>query len=374
MPWSIAMIAIISIIFGTMMIATIATGFFKLLRSRHQPAQTPESLTTSELHEMIADAVADATEPLVDRIEALEQRAAAGHLPPARTGLLDAADGSGCPENGRLPDASLGADHLREVFGRMGFDDRDIVALSGGHTVGRCHKVRSGYDGAWTSNPLVFDNEYFKNLLNNEWTEKKWDGEFQYTDPTDTLVMLPTDMALITDEKFRPFVETYAADEQAFFDDFSKAYAKTGWRIGYMILPEALKKQVLKVHDVTIICAPRISQLAALTALTEESVDVREFEQILARRRNVICGRLDRVPHVFSYVKPEGAYYVFPRIVAEHEDSFEFCLRLLDAARVTLTPGSAFGPAGAHHVRMAFCVPEETIEQAFDRMERYYGS
>ncbi len=70
---------------------------------------------------------------------------------------------------------------------------------------------------------------------------------------------------------------------------------------------------------------------------------------------------------------PEGAYYVFPRILAKHEDSFEFCMRLLGAARVTLTPGSAFGPTGEHHVRMAYCVSEETIQQAFDRIERYFG-
>ena len=163
------------------------------------------------------------------------------------------------------------------------------------------------------------------------------------------------------------------SDHVVYLFTFSKAYAMTGWRIGYMVLPEALKKEVLKVHDATIICAPRISQLAALAALTEEPVDVREFEQILWRRRTLICERLDRVAHVFQYVKPEGAYYVFPRILAQHEDSFEFCLRVLDAARVTLTPGSAFGPAGAHHVRMAFCVSEATIQQAFDRIEQYFG-
>jgi aminotransferase len=164
------------------------------------------------------------------------------------------------------------------------------------------------------------------------------------------------------------------SDHVVYLFTFSKAYAMTGWRIGYMVLPEALKKEVLKVHDATIICAPRISQLAALAALSEEPADVREFEQILWRRRSLICERLDRVAHVFQYVRPEGAYYVFPRILAQHEDSFEFCLRLLEAAKVTLTPGSAFGPAGAHHVRMAYCVSEETIQQAFDRIEQYFGS
>jgi len=164
------------------------------------------------------------------------------------------------------------------------------------------------------------------------------------------------------------------SDHVAYLFTFSKAHAMTGWRIGYMILPEALKKEALKVHDATIICAPRISQVAALAALTEEPVHVREFEQILARRRSLICARLDRIPHVFQYVKPDGAYYVFPRILAGHDDSFEFCTRLLNAAKVALTPGSAFGPTGEHHVRMAYCVSDEAIEQAFDRMEQYFNS
>ncbi|MGI9457145.1 MAG: peroxidase family protein, partial [Aeoliella sp.] len=149
-----------------------------------------------------------------------------GPMPPFRFGRTDDTDGTNCPPNGRLPDASQGAEHLREVFGRMGFNDQEIVALSGGHTVGRCHAVRSGYDGAWTANPLSFDNEYYRNLLDLKWLPKEWDGKFQYTDPTDTLVMLPTDIALIEDDKFRKHVQRYAADEQVFFDEFAIAYGK----------------------------------------------------------------------------------------------------------------------------------------------------
>ena len=149
-----------------------------------------------------------------------------GPMPPFRFGRTDDADGKNCPPNGRLPDASQGADHLREVFNRMGFNDQEIVVLSGGHTVGRCHVVRSGFDGAWTANPLEFDNAYFKNLIDIEWKPKDWDGKFQYTDPTDTYVMLPTDIALIEDPEFRVHVERYAADEELFFKDFSAAYGK----------------------------------------------------------------------------------------------------------------------------------------------------
>lgn len=92
MTFSILLIALVAIIFGTMMITTIARGFFKFMTSKDQPAHAPESLTTSELHEMIYDAVAEATQPLTERIDALEQRAAMDQLPPAHTGLLDAAE------------------------------------------------------------------------------------------------------------------------------------------------------------------------------------------------------------------------------------------------------------------------------------------
>jgi aspartate/methionine/tyrosine aminotransferase len=161
-------------------------------------------------------------------------------------------------------------------------------------------------------------------------------------------------------------------DNLAYLFTFSKTYAMSGWRLGYMIVPGFLKREVIKVHDATIICAPRISQVAGIAALDTEPTHLKQFEDILARRRRLICARLDAVPHVFEYVKPEGAYYVFPRILADHDNAFEFSLRLLEDAKVTVTPGSAFGPTGEHHVRMAYCVEDEIIEQAFDRIEKNF--
>jgi len=145
---------------------------------------------------------------------------------PFKFGRTDS-DGKDVPPNGRLPDASKGAAHLREVFYRMGFDDKEIVILSGGHTLGRCHKTRSGFDGPWTPDPLLFNNDYYKKLLESTWEERKWDGPKQYQDKeTGKLMMLPTDLALIQDEKFRPYVEKYAKSQEEFFKDFAAAFSK----------------------------------------------------------------------------------------------------------------------------------------------------
>ncbi|CAH9056713.1 unnamed protein product [Cuscuta europaea] len=115
------------------------------------------------------------------------------------------------PKEGRLPDATKGAPHLRDVFYRMGLSDRDIVALSGGHTLGKAHPERSGFDGAWTKEPLKFDNSYFVELLK---------------DDTKGLLKLATDKALIDDPEFRCYVELYAKDEEAFFKDYAASHKK----------------------------------------------------------------------------------------------------------------------------------------------------
>jgi len=143
-----------------------------------------------------------------------------------RAGRSDYTDGSKCPPVGRLPDASKKEDHVRDVFYRMGLNDQEIVALAGAHSLGRCHTDRSGYSGPWTRAPTTFSNEYFRELLENKWTEKKWNGPKQFTDPTGDLMMLPADLALIQDAKFKVFVELYAKDQARFFKDFAAVWKK----------------------------------------------------------------------------------------------------------------------------------------------------
>ncbi|CAM9172373.1 unnamed protein product [Discosporangium mesarthrocarpum] len=139
--------------------------------------------------------------------------------------------------DGRLPDADKGQlsktqAHIREIFGRMGFSDREMVALLGAHAVGRCHTEASGYWGPWTFAETSFSNEYFRLLLEEKWTiktthnGKPWTGPDQFEDPTGALMMLPSDMALIWDKDFRTTVELYAKDEDVFLSDFAAAFAK----------------------------------------------------------------------------------------------------------------------------------------------------
>ncbi|CAO1639025.1 unnamed protein product [Sympodiomycopsis kandeliae] len=132
-----------------------------------------------------------------------------------------------CTPDGRLPDGDKEQDHLRQIFYRMGFNDQEIVALSGAHALGRCHPDRSGFSGPWQHSPTSFNNEYYNLLFNEKWDFKKWNGPKQYVDrSTGGLMMLTTDMALIKDKSFRKHAERYAKDEDVFFKEFSDVFAK----------------------------------------------------------------------------------------------------------------------------------------------------
>lgn len=132
-----------------------------------------------------------------------------------------------CTPDGRLPDGSKEQNHLRAIFGRMGFNDQEIVALSGAHALGRCHTDRSGFSGPWTFSPITLTNDYFKLLVEEKWQHKPWNGPKQFEDvSTKTLMMLPTDMALVRDGVFKGWVQKYAEDQDLFFRDFSDVVMK----------------------------------------------------------------------------------------------------------------------------------------------------
>ncbi|PWN45376.1 heme peroxidase [Ceraceosorus guamensis] len=153
-------------------------------------------------------------------------------------GRTDFVDDARVPPRGRLPDAAQAQDHLRAIFYRMGFNDQEIVALSGAHNLGRCHADRSGFEGPWVNNPTRFSNQYYKMLIKLKWEKKhlgreaqgahwQWIARLPHMDEEDEpLMMLPTDMSLTLDDKFKPWVEKYAEDQDLFFKDFAAVFGK----------------------------------------------------------------------------------------------------------------------------------------------------
>ena len=155
---------------------------------------------------------------------------------PWSAGRADAMSPQAVTPDGRLPNADSGppgtdsadADHLRTIFYRMGFNDQEIVALSGAHGLGRCHTTASGYDGPWTPSPNSWtNNAYFTLLSTLKWIPKDWSGPYQYVDAaTGKLMMLPTDLVLLEDKKFAKWVGIYGKDADKFNSDFAKAFQK----------------------------------------------------------------------------------------------------------------------------------------------------
>ncbi|KAG1190128.1 hypothetical protein G6F36_003353 [Rhizopus arrhizus] len=133
-----------------------------------------------------------------------------------------------CTPDGRLPDGSKRADHVRDIFYRMGFNDQEIVALTGAHVLGRCHFERSGFEGPWQEAPTYFSNEYFKAITTREWVKKKLpNGGWQWSDKANPdVMMLPIEITMLEDEKLKPYFELYAKDEKLFFRDFAAAFKK----------------------------------------------------------------------------------------------------------------------------------------------------
>ncbi|CAB4254616.1 similar to Saccharomyces cerevisiae YKR066C CCP1 Mitochondrial cytochrome-c peroxidase [Maudiozyma barnettii] len=142
-----------------------------------------------------------------------------------RPGRVDLPE-SATPENGRLPDAVNGADYVRNFYARLKMNDREAVALTGAHCLGRTHLKNSGFDGPWGAASSSFTNEFFVNLLNEQWKlEKNAAGNKQYDSPKGYM-MLETDYALVQDPIYLKIVKEYANNEASFFKDFASSFQK----------------------------------------------------------------------------------------------------------------------------------------------------
>jgi len=156
---------------------------------------------------------------------------------------------------------------------------------------------------------------------------------------------------------------------------FSKAYAMTGWRIGFLHSSEENVRNMVKFHDAMVTCAPVVSQYAAIAALRYGETALKEFQNEFRKRRDYTIQRLDKLSNIFDYQLPLASYFVFPRIkstVNFAADSKKLAYDILDKAHVAVVPGSAFGPSGESHIRISFGGEMERIKEGMDRLQDYF--
>jgi aminotransferase len=189
------------------------------------------------------------------------------------------------------------------------------------------------------------------------------------------------DLLVLTDEIYERLV--YGTHEHVAFPalpgmrertvyigGFSKSYAMTGWRIGYVAAPAGLMAGIAKIHQYGIMCAPTAAQYAAIEALRSGGPHVQSMHQEYDRRRILMTHRLNEMG--LRCFEPRGAFYCFPNVSdATGLDDEQFAQELLREEHVAVVPGSAFGPSGAGHVRACYATAYEQIVEAMDRMERF---
>ena len=173
-----------------------------------------------------------------------------------------------------------------------------------------------------------------------------------------------------SDERHTPFSAIKNMyDRTVVVNGFSKAYAMTGWRLGYAIGPSPIIKLMTKVHQYGIMSSPTTSQYAAIEALRNCDEDVEEMCREYNYRRRVIVDGFREMG--LSCFEPYGAFYVFPCIKATGMTSEEFCNRLLEEEKVAVVPGTAFGECGEGFVRCSYAYSVENIEEALKRIGRF---
>ena len=150
---------------------------------------------------------------------------------------------------------------------------------------------------------------------------------------------------------------------------FSKAYAMTGWRLGYLIAPKVWLKQMTKLHQYAIMCAPTVSQFAAVEALKEGDSDIADMCAEYDRRRNFIYEGLREIG--LPVQMPEGAFYIYPYIGGYGLTSEEFCQRLLMEEKCAIVPGTAFGDCGEGYARISYAYSVKHIEEALEKIKRF---
>jgi len=150
---------------------------------------------------------------------------------------------------------------------------------------------------------------------------------------------------------------------------FSKAYAMTGWRLGYVAAPAPIVSQIVKIHQYAIMCSPFVSQNAAVEALNSCDNDVKKMTSEYDKRRRFLVSEFNRLG--LTCFNPEGAFYVFPCIKSTGLTSEQFCERLLYERKVAAVPGSAFGGSGEGYIRISYAYSLKHLKEAIVRIEQF---
>ncbi len=188
-----------------------------------------------------------------------------------------------------------------------------------------------------------------------------------------------TDIMVLSDEiyseltygmKHFSIIELEGMRERTIYvNGFSKAYAMTGWRLGYVSAPEPIITQISKIHQYGIMCSPYISQNAAIEALTSCDKEVTKMVDEYNTRRKYLVSEFNRLG--LTCFDPEGAFYVFPCIKSTGLTSDEFCERLLYEEKVAAVPGSAFGASGEGYMRISYAYSLKHLMEAMSRIEKF---
>ncbi len=205
----------------------------------------------------------------------------------------------------------------------------------------------------------------------------------------DIAALLPVvkkyDLTVISDEIYAeltydgkhvsvPSIEGYY-DRTVLINGFSKAFAMTGWRLGYVAAPKEVTAAMLKIHQYTALCAPTPSQYAGISALKDGAEEnyaaVEEMREEYDRRRRYVVGALNEMG--LKCHMPGGAFYVFASVASTGKDGREFAKGLLAAEKVAVVPGDAFGEAGKNFIRLSYATSLNTLREAMRRMRRYLG-
>ena len=193
-------------------------------------------------------------------------------------------------------------------------------------------------------------------------------------------IILEKDLFVISDEIYSEL--TYAKEDHVsiaslpgmkertvLINGFSKAFAMTGWRLGYACAPEVILKQMLKIHQYAIMCAPTTSQYAAVEALRNGDEDVQHMRESYDQRRRFLINAFEEM-HLDCF-EPQGAFYMFPSIKRFGMTSDEFATRLLREEKVAVVPGTAFGDCGEGFLRVSYAYSLKSLKEALSRIKRF---